>query len=105
MILVTDISVQDYGVNMSVINLTDEIVDQFMKHGESDYPHDCCGFIFVNFIDQGSKGIEYLPTSNIKEENRERRFLIDPMLYQKAEDKADELADDTGKDKTEAVDA
>jgi len=89
MILVTDISVPDYGVNMSVINLTNEIVDQFMKHGESDYPHECCGFILGNFIDEESKGIEYLPASNIKEENRERRFLIDPMAYQKAEDEAD----------------
>ena len=31
-----------------------------------------------------------MPASNIKEENRERRFLIDPMAYQKAEDEADE---------------
>ena len=35
-------------------------------------------------------GVEYLPASNTKEENRERRFLIDPMAYQKAEDEAEE---------------
>jgi len=90
MILVIGISVPDYGVDMSVINLTNDIINQFNKHGESDYPHECCGFILGNFINDESMGIEYLPTANTKEENRERRFLIDPMAYQKAEDEADE---------------
>ena len=90
MILVTVILVPDYGVDMSVINLTHDIIDQFKKHGESDYPHECCGFILGSFKDMESRGVEYLPASNTKEENRERRFLIDPMAYQKAEDEADE---------------
>ena len=89
MISVTDISALDYGVNMSVINLTNEIIELFMKHAESDYPHECCGFILGNFADQESSGVQYLPATNTKEENRERRFLIDPMAYQMAEDKAD----------------
>ena len=91
MISVIVISVPDYGVDMSYINLTHDIITQFKKHGESDYPHECCGFILGNFIDKGSMGVEYLPAFNTKEENRERRFLIDPMAYQKAEDEADEL--------------
>jgi proteasome lid subunit RPN8/RPN11 len=90
MILVIAISVQDYGVDMSVINLTHDIIDQFKKHGESDYPHECCGFILGQFKDEESFGVEYLPASNVKEENRERRFLIDPLAYQQAEDEADE---------------
>ena len=89
MILVTDILVLDYGVNMSVINLTNKIVNQFLKHGESDYPYECCGFILGNFTNEASKGVEYIPASNTKEENQERRFLIDPMAYQKTEDEAD----------------
>ena len=89
MISAIGISVLDYGVNMSVINLTNEIIQQYMKHAESDYPHECCGFILGNFADQDSTGTEYLPAANTKEENRERRFLIDPMAYQKAEDEAD----------------
>ena len=90
MISVTDISVPDYGVKMNTIYLTEEIINQISKHGESDYPNECCGFILGDFIDEESRGIEYLPATNTKEENRERRFLIDPMAYQKAEDKADE---------------
>ena len=90
MISVTDISVLGFGTKMSSINITQEIVDNFKSHGEKDYPHECCGFILGQFKGNKSIGIKYLPASNVKEENRERRFLIDPMAYQKAEDEADE---------------
>jgi len=90
MILVIDILVQDYGVKMTTINITREIVETFMSHGEKDYPHECCGFILGSFNGDKSIGVDYLPASNIKEENKERRFLIDPQAYQKAEDEADE---------------
>jgi proteasome lid subunit RPN8/RPN11 len=91
MILVTGISVPDFGTEMTAINLTQEIVDSFVSHGEKDYPNECCGFILGHFRDEKSVGIEYLPVANVKQKNRKRRFLIDPLAYQKAEDKADEL--------------
>ena len=90
MILEIAISVLDFGVKMSAINITQKIVDSFISHGEKDYPHECCGFILGQFKYDESFGVEYLPASNVKEENRERRFLIEPLAYQKAEDKADE---------------
>lgn len=90
MILVSAISVQDYGVNLSIINLTQNIIDQFKKHGELEFPYECCGFILGHYKGNESIGLEYLPASNTKEENKERRFLINPMEYQKAEDEADE---------------
>jgi proteasome lid subunit RPN8/RPN11 len=90
MILVIDISVQGFGADMTAINITQKIVDTFISHGEKDYPYECCGFILGQFKDEESFGVEYLPASNVKEENRERRFLIDPLAYQKAEDEADE---------------
>ena len=91
MILVTVISALDYGADMTVINVTDDIIKQFKKHGEKEYPHECCGFILGSFKDKESMGVEYIPAPNTKEKNRERRFLIDPMAYQKAEDEADKL--------------
>ena len=99
MILVIAISAPDYGADMTVINVTDDIVKQFKKHGEKEYPHECCGFILGSFKDKESMGVEYIPASNIKEENRERRFLIDPRVYQKAEDEADERALEQCKEK------
>ena len=81
---------QDFGINMSEIVLTEDIIDSFLQHGEKDYPFECCGFILGSFKDKESMGVEYIPAPNTKEKNRERRFLIDPMAYQKAEDEADE---------------
>jgi len=92
MIWVKDILAQDYGHKMNEIILTKKIINEFKSHGESDFPHECCGFIIGDFLPNGkSKAVEYLPASNTKSENRERRFLIDPMAYQNAEDKADKL--------------
>ena len=92
MILVKDILVQDYGVNMAGIILNKKIINEFKSHGEKEFPHECCGFILGNFTKDGQgEALEYIPASNIKEENRERRFLIEPMAYQNAEDKADKL--------------
>ena len=71
MILVIDILVQGYGVNMTTINITREIVENFISHGEKDYPNECCGFILGRFNGDESIGIEYLPASNIKKENPE----------------------------------
>jgi len=82
--------VPGFGAEMSAINITQKIVDNFLSHGEKDYPHECCGFILGQYKGLESFGVEYLPASNVKEENRERRFLIEPLAYQKAEDKADE---------------
>ena len=90
MTLEIDILARGFGVKMTTINITENIANAFTSHGEEEYPHECCGFIIGNFKGNESYGLEYLPASNIKEENRERRFLIDPKAYQKAEDEADE---------------
>ena len=89
MILEIDTLVLDYGVKMTIINISKKIENAFINHGEKEYPHECCGFIIGNFKGNDSFGLKYLPAANIKEENRERRFLIDPQAYQKAEDEAD----------------
>ena len=74
---------------MAGIILTKQIIDEFQTHGEKEFPHECCGFSLGHFKINESYGLEYLAAPNIKEENRERRFLIDPQAYQKAEDEAD----------------
>ena len=74
---------------MSEIVLAQDIINSFLQHGEDDYPFECCGFILGHFIDKKSIGTEYIAVPNTKEENKKRRFLIDPMAYQDAEDLAD----------------
>ena len=80
----------DFGINMSKIILTNDIINNFLHHGEQEYPFECCGFILGHIIDKKSVGTQYIAAQNIKEENKERRFLINPMAYQKAEDEADQ---------------
>ena len=75
---------------MNEIVLKQDIIDSFLKHGEKDYPFECCGFILGNFVGDNSVAKEYIAVPNTKEENKERRFLIDPAEYQNAEDVADE---------------
>ena len=75
---------------MTEIVLTNDIIKNFLEHGEQEYPFECCGFILGHIIDKKAIGTEYIVAPNTKEENKERRFLIDPMAYQNAEDKADQ---------------
>ena len=74
---------------MTTIHITKKIEKMFKSHGEVDYPHECCGFILGHFKKDESFGVEYVAADNVKEGNKERRFLIDPQAYQKAEDEAD----------------
>ncbi len=74
---------------MNSIRVSSEIIAQFSEHAVGEYPHECCGFLIGTFDDNGSTTVEYLPGINTKSTNRERRFLIDPLDYQNAEDKAE----------------
>ena len=76
---------------MSII-LTDTIIKSFEIQSETEYPHESCGFILGNYVSSDeSIGSLYLPAKNIKEENTERRFLIDPKAYEQAEHDAEQL--------------
>ena len=84
-----DILVQDYGTKMSSIIIPKTIIESFLDHAQNDYPYECCGLILGEFRQNSSTALKYIPVENIKKEERERRFLIDPMEYEKAEDEAD----------------
>ena len=55
-------------------------LDEIRRHGESDYPHECCGLLIGSFGENGGKlADEILPISNAREESAKRnRFLITP---------------------------
>ncbi len=89
MILGIDTLVQGYGIKMHKIILHQNIIDDFINHAQGEYPHECCGFILGEFKSNDSVALKYISVENKKQENRERRFLIDPSAYQKAEDEAD----------------
>lgn len=59
-------------------------------HGESLYPHECCGFLFGKDTDEGRTIDGYLTVENRRTDNRERRFLVSPEDYLHAERYAEE---------------
>ena len=66
-----------------------EFVETMQSWLEENYPHEACGF-FTGSEDSGSREINDLwSVNNISTENLRRRFVIDPMDYLKAEQKAD----------------
>ena len=74
---------------MSSLIIPKTIIESFLDHAQNDYPYECCGLILGEFRQNSSTALKYIPVENIKKEERERRFLIDPMEYEKAEDEAD----------------
>lgn len=76
------------------IHVSNKIIAQIIEQAEHSYPHECCGFIIGTVFngleaEAQTKSSYYQPCLNQKSDNRERRFLIDPVAYQDAEDKAD----------------
>jgi len=53
---------------------------EIRRHGESDYPHECCGLMLGSFEPAGVKVVtEIYPIGNAREEAAKRnRFLIAP---------------------------
>ena len=62
------------------ITMNRDQLDEIRRHGESDYPHECCGLLIGSFDASGRKvSDELFPISNAREEAAKRnRFLIAP---------------------------
>lgn len=63
-----------------MIGLSQQHLNEIRKHGELDYPFECCGLLIGRFEPDGSKVVlETYPISNAREEEAKRnRFLIQP---------------------------
>lgn len=58
------------------------------KHAEDTFPEECCGAMLGHLGEDGGDNraiVEIMRIENTKGENRERRFLIDPMEVMRAE--------------------
>lgn len=77
---------------MANIKLNPDISVKMLDHARASYPEECCGFLFGFEDKEGNREIsEIMIVNNVKEENRKRRFEIDPLDYIKAEQMADKL--------------
>ena len=70
--------------------IDDKVRRAVASHGESTYPHECCGFLFGKDSKEGRTIDGYLAVENRRTENRERRFLVSPEDYLHAERYAEE---------------
>mgnify|MGYP001772941914 CR=1 FL=1 len=70
---------------MKMIHLTEEIISEIKSHGEKTYPEECCGILLGKFEIDKKFVFEILKIENSRETERERRFLITPQDYIKAE--------------------
>jgi proteasome lid subunit RPN8/RPN11 len=69
-----------------VVVLPKECWTAIDKHAERAFPEECCGFMLGRDLDDGSREIvELFAVDNQKDENRERRYLIEPKHQLAAE--------------------
>jgi proteasome lid subunit RPN8/RPN11 len=63
-----------------MITISKRDADMIRRHGERDYPFECCGLMLGQFGTDGKKVVvETYPISNAREEEAKRnRFLIHP---------------------------
>ena len=63
-----------------MIQLAAQHWNEIARHGERDYPYECCGFLIGRLIEDGVKAVaEIYAVSNAREETAKRnRFLIHP---------------------------
>lgn len=70
-----------------MIALEEEHKDEIRRHGEAEYPEECCGLLVGLLDEDGSKRVlEVYPISNAREaEARHNRSLILPEEYMRGE--------------------
>lgn len=67
------------------IELTREQKEVIEQHGESTYPHECCGLLFGRVIDKRKQIEDVRPIENQNDESPENRYLIPPEEILKGE--------------------
>lgn len=74
-----------------MIALDDNHAIEIRRHGERDYPFECCGLILGRFEAESKVVVETYPISNAREEEAKRnRFLIRPEELMRGEKAARE---------------
>src|SRR6266496_1251348 len=69
-----------------MITLAPSHLDEIGRHGERDYPHECCGLLLGTLDANGKLVQETYPISNAREEEaRHHRSLITPEELMRGE--------------------
>jgi proteasome lid subunit RPN8/RPN11 len=69
-----------------MILLTEEQISEIEKHGEREYPFECCGLLVGSFAEDRKTVAEIFPIENAREaEARHNRSLITPLDLMRGE--------------------
>ncbi len=69
-----------------MISLTKEQISEIEKHGEGEYPFECCGLLIGSFEDGKKNVVEIFPIENaLEEEAKHNRSLITPRDLMRGE--------------------
>jgi proteasome lid subunit RPN8/RPN11 len=72
-----------------MIQLAPGVLPAIRRHGEADYPEECCGVLLGHVDGPHRRVVEAPPLANARADERRRRFLITPADYRAAEAAAD----------------
>lgn len=76
---------------MRTIELSDEALERMKSHARKAYPDECCGALFGHELQERRRVVAVMEIENVSDENRRRRFSIDPRDYIRAEQHAEEM--------------
>lgn len=66
------------------VRIQHPVLNGIFQHAKYDFPNECCGFLYGS--EHGERLIKHhTPVHNVKIGDKQRRFLIDPLDYIKAE--------------------
>jgi proteasome lid subunit RPN8/RPN11 len=70
-----------------LVTLTKEQITEIERHGEREYPFECCGLLIGSFAENGEKTVvEIFPIENAREESaKHNRSLITPRDLMRGE--------------------
>lgn len=70
------------------MRITLDILRAIEAHGEATYPEECCGFLLGHASPEGNIITALCQVENAQGEQRERRFLMGPDDYRRADQAA-----------------
>lgn len=72
-------------MNMKMLTIAEKLILEIKSHSERTYPEECCGILIGKFEDNRKVVFEILKIENSMSSERERRYLITPQDYLRAE--------------------
>jgi proteasome lid subunit RPN8/RPN11 len=68
-----------------VIELGPDVLDAIRRHGEADYPEECCGVLLGRVEGARRRIAVAMPLANARTDERRRRFLVTAEDYRAVE--------------------